>query len=80
MDRSVAILGDGTMGLLLFRVVVAHGAKRVVVTDRGPTDAAGPSGWALTFPRRSVRRSEPTTAAATRQYSITDEVILHGTV
>jgi threonine dehydrogenase-like Zn-dependent dehydrogenase len=44
-DRTVAILGAGTMGLLLLlllRIVVAHGAKRVVVTDRGPTNAAGP--------------------------------------
>lgn len=32
-DRAVAILGAGTIGLLLLRVAVAHGAKRVVVTD-----------------------------------------------
>lgn len=32
-DKTVAILGAGSIGLLLLRVVVAHGAKRVVVTD-----------------------------------------------
>lgn len=35
-DRAVAILGAGTIGLLLLRVVLAHGAKRVVVTDMLP--------------------------------------------
>jgi 2-desacetyl-2-hydroxyethyl bacteriochlorophyllide A dehydrogenase len=35
-DRAVAILGAGTIGLLLLRVVVAHGARRVVVTDMLP--------------------------------------------
>lgn len=32
-DRTVVILGTGTIGLLLLGVVVAHGARRVVVTD-----------------------------------------------
>jgi 2-desacetyl-2-hydroxyethyl bacteriochlorophyllide A dehydrogenase len=32
-DRTVVILGAGTIGLLLLRVVLAHGAKTVVVTD-----------------------------------------------
>jgi 2-desacetyl-2-hydroxyethyl bacteriochlorophyllide A dehydrogenase len=32
-DRTVVILGAGTIGLLLLGVVVAHGARRVVVTD-----------------------------------------------
>ena len=32
-ERAVVILGAGTIGLLLLRVVIAHGAKRVVVTD-----------------------------------------------
>jgi 2-desacetyl-2-hydroxyethyl bacteriochlorophyllide A dehydrogenase len=32
-DRAVAIIGAGTIGLLLLRVVVAHGARRIVVTD-----------------------------------------------
>ena len=32
-ERAVAILGAGTIGLLLLRVAVAHGAKRIVVTD-----------------------------------------------
>lgn len=31
--RTVVILGAGTIGLLLLAVVVAHGARRVVVTD-----------------------------------------------
>lgn len=35
-DKAVAILGAGTIGLLLLSVVVAHGAKRVVVTDPLP--------------------------------------------
>lgn len=34
--KAVVILGAGTIGLLLLRVVVAHGAKRVVVTDPLP--------------------------------------------
>jgi 2-desacetyl-2-hydroxyethyl bacteriochlorophyllide A dehydrogenase len=35
-DRSVAILGAGTIGLLLLRVARAHGARRVVMTARSP--------------------------------------------
>jgi len=31
--RTVAILGAGTIGLLVLSVVLAHGARRVVVTD-----------------------------------------------
>jgi 2-desacetyl-2-hydroxyethyl bacteriochlorophyllide A dehydrogenase len=32
-DKAVVILGTGTIGLLLLGVVVAHGARQVVVTD-----------------------------------------------
>jgi 2-desacetyl-2-hydroxyethyl bacteriochlorophyllide A dehydrogenase len=32
-DRAVAILGAGSIGLLLLGVVRAHGARRIVVTD-----------------------------------------------
>jgi len=32
-DKAVAILGAGTIGLLVLSVLKAHGAKRVVVTD-----------------------------------------------
>jgi L-iditol 2-dehydrogenase len=33
-DRSVAILGAGTIGLLMMRVARAHGARRIVLTAR----------------------------------------------
>ncbi|HEY7273311.1 MAG TPA: alcohol dehydrogenase catalytic domain-containing protein [Actinoplanes sp.] len=33
-DRTVAILGAGTIGLLLLRVAKAHGARRIVLTAR----------------------------------------------
>jgi 2-desacetyl-2-hydroxyethyl bacteriochlorophyllide A dehydrogenase len=33
-DRSVAILGAGTIGLLMLRVARAHGARRIVLTAR----------------------------------------------
>lgn len=33
-DRAVAILGAGTIGLLMLRVAKAHGARRVVLTAR----------------------------------------------
>ncbi|MCA2216182.1 alcohol dehydrogenase catalytic domain-containing protein [Wangella sp. NEAU-J3] len=33
-DRTVAILGAGTIGLLLLRVARAHGARRIVLTAR----------------------------------------------
>jgi len=33
-DRAVAILGAGTIGLLLLRVARAHGARRIVMTAR----------------------------------------------
>ena len=39
-DKAVVILGAGTIGLLLLAVVRAHGAKRVVVTDRLPAKRA----------------------------------------
>jgi 2-desacetyl-2-hydroxyethyl bacteriochlorophyllide A dehydrogenase len=53
-DRTVAILGAGTIGLLLLRVARAHGARRVVLTARsaanreralafGADSAVGPS-------------------------------------
>jgi len=32
-DRAVVVLGAGTIGLLVLRVLVAHGARRIVVTD-----------------------------------------------
>ena len=35
-DRTVVILGAGTIGLLLLQVARAHGARRVVVTARSP--------------------------------------------
>jgi L-iditol 2-dehydrogenase len=35
-DRTVAILGAGTIGLLMLRVARAHGARRVVMTARSP--------------------------------------------
>jgi 2-desacetyl-2-hydroxyethyl bacteriochlorophyllide A dehydrogenase len=39
-DKAVAILGAGTIGLLLLAVVRAHGAKRVVITDPLPAKRA----------------------------------------
>lgn len=53
-DRTVAILGAGTIGLLMLRVARAHGARRVVLTARsaanreralafGADSAVGPS-------------------------------------
>jgi len=39
-DKAVVILGAGTIGLLVLAVVRAHGAKRVVVTDRLPDKLA----------------------------------------
>lgn len=35
-DRTVAILGAGTIGLLMLRVARAHGARRIVLTARSP--------------------------------------------
>jgi 2-desacetyl-2-hydroxyethyl bacteriochlorophyllide A dehydrogenase len=39
-DRAVAILGAGTIGLLLLRVAKAHGARRVVMTARSVANRA----------------------------------------
>jgi 2-desacetyl-2-hydroxyethyl bacteriochlorophyllide A dehydrogenase len=39
-DRAVAILGAGTIGLLLLRVAKAHGARRVVMTARSEANRA----------------------------------------
>ena len=39
-DRAVAILGAGTIGLLLLRVVKAYGARRVVMTARSAANRA----------------------------------------
>jgi 2-desacetyl-2-hydroxyethyl bacteriochlorophyllide A dehydrogenase len=39
-DRAVAILGAGTIGLLLLRVAKAHGARRVVMTSRSEANRA----------------------------------------
>jgi L-iditol 2-dehydrogenase len=39
-DRAVAILGAGTIGLLLMRVAQAHGARRVVMTARSEANRA----------------------------------------
>ena len=39
-DKTVVILGAGTIGLLLLAVVRAHGAKRIVITDPLPTKRA----------------------------------------
>ena len=37
-DRAVAILGAGTIGLLMLRVARAHGARRIVLTARSPAN------------------------------------------
>jgi L-iditol 2-dehydrogenase len=37
-DRAVAILGAGTIGLLMLRVARAHGARRIVMTARSPAN------------------------------------------
>ena len=64
--RAVAVLGAGTIGLLVLAVLTAHGARRVVVTDMmaakrdkalelgadAAVDAAAP-----TPPSRSAQRS-----------------------
>jgi 2-desacetyl-2-hydroxyethyl bacteriochlorophyllide A dehydrogenase len=39
-DRAVAILGAGTIGLLLLRVAKAYGARRVVMTARSEANRA----------------------------------------
>lgn len=39
-DRAVAILGAGTIGLLLLRVAKAYGARRVVMTARSAANRA----------------------------------------
>jgi 2-desacetyl-2-hydroxyethyl bacteriochlorophyllide A dehydrogenase len=39
-DRAVAILGAGTIGLLLLRVARAHGARRIVMTARSEANRA----------------------------------------
>ncbi len=44
-DRTVAVLGAGTIGLLMLRVAKAHGARRVVLTAR----SAGNRERALAF-------------------------------
>jgi L-iditol 2-dehydrogenase len=37
-DRAVAILGAGTIGLLMLRVARAQGARRIVMTARSPAN------------------------------------------
>jgi 2-desacetyl-2-hydroxyethyl bacteriochlorophyllide A dehydrogenase len=39
-DKTVVILGAGTIGLLVLTVVRAHGAKRIVITDPLPAKRA----------------------------------------
>jgi len=44
--KAVAVLGAGTIGLLVLSVALAHGAARAVATDlRESTSAAGHSTW-----------------------------------